>query len=143
MGHWGPPTQAQAVRRNNLCEVRTASPPNRDLSPKINLSPQSLADEISAEDRKCVSINGQRVLLCSAWFAFLLVFFTHFLSFFLPRCLQVGAVCRVQHPGCCWSHDEASACTAKCCTLGFGQRLKCSVEDIWGRLPGAFAPEFD
>ena len=39
--------------------------------------------------------------------------------------------------------DEASACTAKCCTLGFSQRLKCSVQDIWGRLPQAFAHEFD
>ena len=76
------------MRRNNLCEVRTASSPNRDLSPKINLSPQSLADEISAEDRKSVSFNGQRVLLC----IFTRIFYTFFVIFFATVSASRGGV---------------------------------------------------
>ena len=75
----------------------------------------------------CCAVQGSQ---------FLLTFSTQFCPF-LPRCLQGGGVCSVRHRRC-WSQDEASACTAKCCTLGFSQRLKCSVEDIWGPAAGGF-----
>ena len=59
---------------------------------------------------------------------------------------RTNQVCKVcikyasAEPICMHKLDTARA---KCCTLGGGQRLKCCLEDIWGRQPGAFAPEFD
>ena len=93
-----------------------------------------LAKIRSLTKTECVEINGQRVPLSAAddtrfWHLW------HFCLFFaVGVCAGSGGAAE---------EDEASACTAKCCTLGFSQRLKCSVQDIWGRLPQAFAHEFD
>ena len=52
---------------------------------------------------------------------------------------RTNQVCKVcikyasAEPICMHKLDTARA---KCCTLGGGQRLKCCLEDIWGRQPG-------
>ena len=45
------------------------------------------------------------------------------------KCIKYASA----EPMCMHKLDTARA---KCCTLGGGQRLKCCLEDIWGRQPG-------